>query len=112
LAPNATPDQVAALKARYLADPRVASVRELTSAQALQEASGRPGLGSLAGLSDTNPFPASLDVTARLVTEVGALAQMAKGAPARWAGRWWVVPGCSPASSPAPPTSTCSRASG
>jgi len=82
LAPDATPDQVAALKARYLADPRVASVRELTSAQALQEASGRPGLGSLAGLSDTNPFPASLDVTARLVTEVGALAQMAKGDPA------------------------------
>ena len=82
LAPDATPDQVAALKARYLADPRVASVRELTSAQALQEASGRPGLGSLAGLSDTNPFPASLDVTARLVTEVGALAQMANGDPA------------------------------
>ena len=82
LAPDATPDQVAALKARYLADPRVASVRELTSAQALQEASGRPGLGSLAGLSDTNPFPASLDVTAKLVTEVGALAQMAKGDPA------------------------------
>lgn len=73
---------MAALKARYLADPRVASVRELTSAQALQEASGRPGLGSLAGLSDTNPFPASLDVTAKLVTEVGALAQMANGDPA------------------------------
>jgi cell division protein FtsX/energy-coupling factor transporter ATP-binding protein EcfA2 len=82
LAPDATADQVAALKARYLADPRVASVRELTSAEALQEASGRPGLGSLAGLTDTNPFPASLDVTAKLVTEVGALAEMAKGDPA------------------------------
>ena len=82
LAPDATPDQVAALKAKYLADPRVASVREITSAEALQEASGRPGLGSLAGLSDTNPFPASLDVTAKLATEVGALAQIAKGDPA------------------------------
>jgi ABC-type ATPase involved in cell division/cell division protein FtsX len=82
LAPDATPEQVAALKARYLADPRVASVRELTSAEALKEASGRPGLSSLAGLSDTNPFPASLDVTAKLVTEVGALAQMANGDPA------------------------------
>jgi ABC-type lipoprotein export system ATPase subunit/cell division protein FtsX len=82
LAPDATADQVAALKAKYLADPRVASVRELTSAEALQEASNRPGLGSLAGLSDTNPFPASLDVTAKLVTEVGALAAMAQGDPA------------------------------
>jgi len=82
LAPDATPDQVAALKARFLADPRVKSVREVTSAEALQEASGRPGLGSLAGLTDTNPFPASLDVTAKLVTEVGAIARIAQGDPA------------------------------
>ena len=82
LAPDATPDQVAALKAKFLADPRVKSVHEVSSAQALQEATGRPGLGALAGLTDTNPFPASLDVTAKLVTEVSAVAQIAKGDPA------------------------------
>ena len=82
LAPGATAGQVAALKAKFVADPRVKSVREVTSAQALQEASGRPGLGSLAGLTDTNPFPASLDVTAKLVTEVSAIAQIAHGDPA------------------------------
>lgn len=82
LAPDATPDQVAALKAKFLADPRVKSVQEVSSAQALQEASSRPGLGTLAGLSDTNPFPASLDVTAKLVTEVSAIAQIAQGDPA------------------------------
>jgi ABC-type ATPase involved in cell division/cell division protein FtsX len=82
LASDATQDQVDALKARLLADSRVASVREVSAAQALEEAKNRPGLSTLAGLSDTNPFPASLDVTARLVTEVGAIAQLANGDPA------------------------------
>jgi len=82
LAADATPDQIAALKAKFLADRRVASVTEISSAQALADASGRPGLGTFAGLSDTNPFPASLDVTAKLITEVGAIAQIAKGDPA------------------------------
>jgi len=82
LAENATADQVAVLKAKFLLDPRVASVREVSAAEAMQEASGRPGLGSLAGLSDTNPFPASLDVKVKLVTEVSAVAQIAKGDPA------------------------------
>ncbi len=82
LGADATPDQVAALKARFLADRRVASVQEITAEQALKEASGRPGLSSFAGLTDTNPFPASLDVKAKLVTEVSAIAQIAKGDPA------------------------------
>lgn len=82
LAPGATPEQVDALKAKFLADPRVKSVHEITSAEALQQASSRPGLGTLAGLTDTNPFPASLDVTAKLVTEVSAIAQIAQGDPA------------------------------
>ncbi|HET7465363.1 MAG TPA: permease-like cell division protein FtsX [Candidatus Dormibacteraeota bacterium] len=82
LAENATDGQVSALRAKFLADPRVASVREVSSEQAMQEASGRPGLGSLAGLSDTNPFPASLDVHVKLVTEVSAVAQIANGDPA------------------------------
>ena len=82
LAAGATPDQVGALKSKFLADPRVASVREVSSDEALQAATGRPGLGSLAGLTDTNPFPASLDVTVRLVTEVSSVAQLAAGDPA------------------------------
>ena len=82
LAPDATPLEVSALKDRFLADPRVASVREVSAAEALHEAAGRPGLGTLAGLSDTNPFPASLDIGVKLVTEVGAVAQLAKGDPA------------------------------
>jgi ABC-type ATPase involved in cell division/cell division protein FtsX len=79
LAENATDDQISALKDRFIADARVASVREVSAAEALQEAKGRPGLGSLAGLSDTNPFPASLDVRVKLITEVSAVAQIANG---------------------------------
>ncbi|HLY51677.1 MAG TPA: permease-like cell division protein FtsX, partial [Steroidobacteraceae bacterium] len=82
LAENATAGQVAALKDKFVADPRVASVREVSSAEALKEARDRPGLSSLAGLSDTNPFPASLDVHVKLVTEVSAVAQIATGDPA------------------------------
>ena len=82
LAEKATDDQISALKDKFVADSRVASVREVSSAEALREARGRPGLGSLAGLSDTNPFPASLDVRVKLVTEVSAVAQIANGDPA------------------------------
>lgn len=82
LAESATDDQVAALRAKFLLDPRVASVREVSSAEAMQEAGARPGLGGLASLSDTNPFPASLDVRVKLVTEVSAVAQIAGDDPA------------------------------
>ncbi len=82
LAQDATPDAVAALKAQLLADPRVASVTEVTPEQALAEAQSRPGLDSLASLSSTNPFPASLDVRVRLVTKVGAVAASVLGSPA------------------------------
>ena len=57
-------------------------MRYLTPAQALEEASKRPGLDSLASLSSTNPFPASLDVKVRLVTHVAAVAGSVKGDPA------------------------------
>ena len=82
LAPNATTDQVAALEQRFQNDQRVASIRYVSAEEALQEASGRPGLSTLAGLSDTNPFPASLDVKVKLVTEVSAVANLAGGDPA------------------------------
>ncbi|HEY0830018.1 MAG TPA: permease-like cell division protein FtsX [Candidatus Dormibacteraeota bacterium] len=82
LAPDATADAVAALKAKLAADPRVASVTYLTPEQALAEASNRPGLDGLASLSATNPFPASLDVRVKLVTQVAAVAGSVKGDPA------------------------------
>lgn len=82
LAQDATPDAVSALKSRLLADPRVASVTNVSPEQALAEAQSRPGLGSLTSLSSTNPFPASLDVRVRLVTKVGAVAASVSGDPA------------------------------
>lgn len=82
LAPDSTSDAVAALKARLVADPRVSSVTSVSSEQALAEASSRPGLDNLASLSSTNPFPASLDVQVRQVTQVGAVAGSVKDDPA------------------------------
>lgn len=82
LAADATPDAVAALKARLAADSRVASVTSVSPEQALAEASKRPGLDNLASLSDTNPFPASLDVRVKLVTQLAAVANSVKGDPA------------------------------
>ena len=79
---DSTSDAVAALKARLVADPRVPSVTSVTADQALAEASTRPGLDNLASLSSTNPFPASLDVQVRLVTQVGAVAASVKDDPA------------------------------
>lgn len=82
LASSASPDDIAALKAKLVADPRVASVTSVTPEQALAEAGRRPGLDNLASLSDTNPFPASLDVRVKMVTQVGAVAASVKGNPA------------------------------
>ena len=79
LAPDATPDAVAALKSKLAADSRVASVTYVTPEQALAEASKRPGLDNLSSLSSTNPFPASFDVRVRLVTKVAAVAASVKG---------------------------------
>ena len=82
LAPDATPDAVSALKARLAADSRVASVTYVSQEQALQEAQSHPGLASLGSLSASNPFPASLDVAARSVNQVAAIAALATGDPA------------------------------
>lgn len=82
LAADATPDAIAALKTKLESDPRVASVTQLTPEQALAQASSRPGLDNLASLSSTNPFPASLDVRVRQVTQVAAVAGSVTGDPA------------------------------
>jgi ABC-type ATPase involved in cell division/cell division protein FtsX len=82
LASDASPDAVVALKSKLAADPRVISVTDVSPAQALAEASSRPGLDNLASLSSTNPFPESLDVRVRMVTQVGAVAGSVTGDPA------------------------------
>jgi cell division transport system permease protein len=71
---DAKPEDVAALRARLAADHRVASVGYTSKATALQRAQGRPGMSDLAGAADDNPFPASVDVRLRSVSDVGAVA--------------------------------------
>jgi len=71
---DATAADVAALRARLGADPRVAGVGYTTKAAALQHAQSRPGMSDLAGAADDNPFPASVDVRVRSVSDVGAVA--------------------------------------
>ena len=74
VAPDATDDQVAALSSRLKADSRIASVHVVSAEEALAQAQGRPGLGALAQASSSNPFPASVDVKVKRVTDVGAVA--------------------------------------
>ncbi len=82
LASDATPDAISSLKARLVADPRVASVNFVSPEQAMKEATSRPGLASLGSLSSSNPFPASLDVTVRSVNQVATVANSVAGDPA------------------------------
>lgn len=82
LATDATPAAVAALESRLRADSRVSSVTEISAEQALQDARNRPGLDTLAGLSTSNPFSASLDVQVTQVGSVAAVAAEVVGDPA------------------------------
>src|SRR5438445_4520286 len=82
LAPGATSDAIAALKAKLATDSRVASVTLVTPEEALARGGQRAGLDSLASLSSTNPFPASLDVRVKLVTQVAAVARSVQRDPA------------------------------
>jgi cell division transport system permease protein len=71
---DAKPEDVAALRARLAGDGRVAAISYTSKADALNRAQHRSGLPDLAGASDSNPFPASLDVRLRDVRDVGDLA--------------------------------------
>jgi cell division transport system permease protein len=82
LATDASPSAIAALESRLRADSRVSSVTEISAEQALQQARSRPGLAMLAGLTDANPFSASLDVQVRAVGAVAAVAAEVGGDPA------------------------------
>src|SRR5919204_2015923 len=78
---DATDDQVAALRARIEADHRVAGVGYTTKAQALARAQRRPGLPELVDATDSNPFPASLDVQVKQVSDVGAIDALVRDDP-------------------------------
>lgn len=75
---SAKPEQVANLEADLQQDPMVKSVVYVSKAKALARAQRRPGLPSLAQASDSNPFPASLDVQVRSVGQVGQVDSMAR----------------------------------
>jgi cell division transport system permease protein len=63
---------------RLANDSRVASVTLVTRADALARAQHLPGLPQLAGASDSNPFPASLDVRVKNIDDVAAIDTMVK----------------------------------
>jgi cell division transport system permease protein len=76
---DASQGDIDSLKARLEFDPRVASVTYTSKADALARAQRRPGLPQLADATDSNPFPASLDVQVKNVNDVGAVDSFARG---------------------------------
>ncbi len=78
---SADPIDVFNLSTRLAVDPRVVSVSMTTKEQALQRAQSLPGLPQLAGASDSNPFPASLDVQVRSIDDVAGIAAMVRTQP-------------------------------
>lgn len=76
---GASNEDVDALIQDLQADPRVASVRYVSSADALRDARRRPGLSQLIEDSATNPFPSSLDVEAVTLADVGLVASSVAG---------------------------------
>lgn len=67
---------------RLSIDPRIASVQYVTKAEALQRAQRIPGLPQLAAASDSNPFPASLDVHVKNINDVAAIDALVRNDPA------------------------------
>jgi len=82
MADSATTTEVDALWDRLAKDPRVASVDYTSKARALERAKTIPGLPQLADASDSNPFPASLDVHLKSVDSVAAIDAMVRIDPA------------------------------
>jgi len=70
---DAANGDVISLENRLSSDPRVASVTYVTKAEALQRAQRIPGLPQLADASESNPFPASLDVQIASIDDVSAI---------------------------------------
>ena len=75
---NALTTDVNALWDRLAQDRRVASVDFTTRAEALVRAQRIPGLPQLADASESNPFPASLDVQVKNINDVAAIDTLAR----------------------------------
>lgn len=73
---NAPSAEVDSLWDRLAQDRRVASVAYTTKAEALQRAQRIPGLPQIAAASESNPFPASLDVQVKNINDVAAIDAM------------------------------------
>ena len=70
---DVAPEDINVLWDRLGSDPRIASVTYVTRADALARAQHLPGLPQLAGATDSNPFPASLDVRVKNIDNVAAI---------------------------------------
>ena len=70
--------QVDDLQSRLAANPRVARVTYTSKDEALARAQRIPGLSQLAGASDSNPFPASLDVQAKSINDVAVIVALVR----------------------------------
>jgi len=81
LSDDAAGDQVDQAHRELAALPHVRSVHYIDKDQALQLARKRPGLGDLASASDSNPFPASLEVQVEQPSNVAAVAAVAAKEP-------------------------------
>jgi len=75
---DARPADVDSLWDRLAADSRVASVTYTTRAEALTRAQRMPGLPQLAAATDSNPFPASLDVRVKNIDDVAAIDRLVR----------------------------------
>ena len=75
---DATDAQVTALWDRLARDARVASVGYTTRAEALALAQHMPGLPKLTDATESNPFPASLDVRVKSIEDVAAIHNWSK----------------------------------
>jgi cell division transport system permease protein len=76
---DAPEPDVNALSQRLQADPRVATVEYVSKAEALARAQNTPGLNEIAQASESNPFPASLDVQVKNINDVGGIDALVRG---------------------------------
>jgi cell division transport system permease protein len=75
---DASGADVVSLLERLQADQRVANVTYVSKTDALARAQNIPGLPELAQATDSNPFPASLDVQVKNIDDVGAIDAMVR----------------------------------
>lgn len=75
---DASAAEVDSLWDRLAGDRRVANVTYVTKAEALARAQRLPGLTQLAVASESNPFPASLDVRMKSIDDVAAVDGMVR----------------------------------